>query len=359
MVWPATHLARNGVNVKLKDPRKNHLWTEQKMVEDFLWADVIVAYNPDGKYGPKLLSMCKQSKKKLVIDMDDYSFAVDPSNDAYARGGTQDVYVNDQPLWVDGVHYSRDTVLGNHERWLHMLNYSDALSVTTGTLGDFYAGFTDDVWVLPNCLDLDYYKPWDRRHTEDEIRIGWQGGSSHLKDMKMVIPALKEIKAKNKNVKLVIMGQYWGNIMGSLGKDRVEYYPWVDSDAYPLKLGSIDLDIGICPIEDTMFNKGKSNLKQVEYGAFSVPSVCSDIERGPYSYPNGITDHGVDGMLTKNTTEDWVENLQYMVDNPSERVEMGKKYRQKVEALYDIKETWGEWRKCYSSVGTRILEETG
>ena len=109
-----------------------------------------------------------------------------------------------------------------------------------------------------------------------------------------------------------------------------------------------------------MFSKGKSNLKQVEYGAFNVPSVCSDIDNGPYSYPKGVTEHGVDGMLTKNTTEDWVKNIQYLVDNPSERVEMGKKYRQKVEQLYNIKEGWVEWRNLFTDVAEkRILGATG
>jgi len=327
------------------------------MAEDFLWSDVVVAFYPKTKTGPKLVEMCEKFNKKLIADVDDYSMSLDPTNPAYGHTAMRDVYFDDEPAWIDGVHYNSKVTVQNHKRWMHVMEAADMTSVTTNVLADFYQPFTDKLWVIPNCLDLDYYKPWKRSRPKDEIRIGWQGAASHYKDLMMIVPALKEIRDKNDKVKLVFFGQSWNSVVEHLGKDRIEYYPWVDSDAYPLKLGSLDLDIGICPVEDTMFSKGKSNLKQLEYGAFNIPSVCSDIEFGPYSHPNGVTEHGVDGMLTKNTTEGWVENLQFLIDNPSERVEMGKKYRQKVEQLYNIKEGWVEWRNLFTDVADkRILE---
>jgi len=354
-LWPAVELVKHGIAVKLKDPRKNHLWTEEQMAKDFLWADIVFAFFPKTRTGPELVKLCEKFNRKLVVDVDDYSFAVDPTNPSYSFAAMRDVYFGDTPVWIEGVHYSKEVTEQNHYRWMRVMEAASMTTVTTNVLADFYQGFTDKLWVVPNCIDLRYYKKWDRKYPDDEIRIGWQGGASHYKDFYMIVPALKEILAKNKNVKLVIFGQIWSSHIDEIDSARIETYPWVDSDAFTLKLGSLDLDIGLCPIEDTLFSKGKSNLKQIEYGAFSIPSVCSKIPHGPYSHPEGITDHGVDGMLTDNTTESWVENIQYLIDNKSDRIEMGRLYRKKVEALYDIREGWVEWRNMFIDIADKRI----
>ena len=360
-LWPAKQLLKHGYNVKVKDPRiTGDQYTEEKMLEDFAWADLVVAFYPKTRTGPKIAEVCELLDKKYIVDIDDYTLgAVHPTNPAYGFSGTQDIYGKDGiPIWKSGVQYDPRLSAANHQRWMDTMKIANALTVTTPMLGDLYAPFAHDIWVLPNSLDLSYYKPWKRRAPEDDIRIGWQGGASHHQDIRIVGEPMKELMRTHPKVKFILMGYGDRAFMEEFDefKGRLEFHPWVDSDTYPLKLGSLDLDIGLCPVEDTIFSKGKSNLKQIEYGAFSVPSVCSAIHYGPYNYPDGVSTDGIDTFLAeKNDPDQWFDKLETLILDSSLRKEMGRQMRLKVENVYNIEETWVEWRKCYETIGSSLL----
>ena len=342
-LWPATQLVKAGHEVKVKDPRLVSFWKEEMMADDFVWADVIVGFYPKTRSGPLLVDICKDMGKKLVIDVDDFSFAIHPSNNAYSFGGTKDV----PNLWRSGIEWRSDLAAKNHERWAEVMRHCDTMTVTTQALADMYAPFVGDhrLWVLPNSLDLTFYKPWKRRAPEDVIRIGWQGGSSHFVDMDIIEEPLARIQEEFSNVQVVFFGQIWDKLRTS--HPKAFFHPWVDSDTYYLKLGSLDLDIGLCPITDDYFSRGKSNLKMLEYGAFSVPSVCSKIEEGPYNSPHGVDLNYVDRVLSENTVEDWYHNIKVLVEDETKRREIGAKARRTVEEGYNINLTGGLWAECY------------
>ena len=360
-VWPAKQLMKHGYDVKVKDPRTvGEYYTEEKMMEDFAWADIIVAFYPKTRTGPRIAEVCDMLEKKYIVDIDDYTLgAVHPTNPAYGFSGTRDVYAKDgTPIWKSGVQYDPRLSAANHQRWMDTMKLAHAVTVTTPMLSDLYAPFATDLWVLPNSLDLSCYKPWKRRAPEDDIRIGWQGGASHHQDIRIIVEPMKKLMNTYPKIKLILMGQGDPTLIEEFGElsNRIEYHPWVDSDTYPLKLGSLDLDIGLCPVEDTIFSKGKSNLKQIEYGAFNVPSVCSAIEYGPYNYPEGISLDGVDTFLVDNNDpQEWHDKLETLVLDPSLRREMGHQMYLKVQNVYNIEETWVEWRKCYETIGSSLL----
>ena len=65
---------------------------------------------------------------------------------------------------------------------------------------------------------------------------------------------------------------------------------------------------------------------------------------------------GIDGMLVEdNDEQEWFDALSHLILHHTERKEMGHQMRRKVEALYNIEETWVEWRKCYETVGSGLL----
>ena len=70
---------------------------------------------------------------------------------------------------------------------------------------------------------------------------------------------------------------------------------------YPEKLASLGLDLALAPLEDNLFNRCKSNLKFLEYGACGYPVIASDIEcyRGS----------GLPVTLVKNRYRDWLEAI--------------------------------------------------
>ena len=79
------------------------------------------------------------------------------------------------------------------------------VTVTTPKLAEAYKPYNDNVVVLPNCIDLDLWKPMDLKPS-DEIRLFWAGGSSHYEDWMMMTEVLPVIMDKYPQVKLVFMG---------------------------------------------------------------------------------------------------------------------------------------------------------
>jgi len=354
-LWPANELRKLGHEVRLVDPRHTGRWTEEMMAEDFLWSDIVVAFYPKTKSGMHIVEACQQFGKKLIIDVDDFSFAVHPSNIAYGFSGTKDV----EGIWRSGVEWRGDIAQENHLRWAEVMRHCDAMTVTTQALADMYAPFVGDnkLWVLPNSLDTRYYKPWKRRESKDIINIGWQGGASHFVDMDIVEEPLIRIQEENNNVQLVFMGQLWKKMKEK--HPTAHFHPWVDSDTYQLKLGSLDLDIGICPIGDDLFSRGKSNLKMLEYGAFGVPSVCSEIDDGPYNSPAGADMNWVDRVLVKNDADSWYNALKELVDDEEKRREIGANAKKTVNEVYNIELTGPIWGDCYERTASGLDLITG
>lgn len=345
-VWPASRLIRNGYEVKLIDPRYISAWDENAMADDFAWADIVVMFNPKTLVGPRALELCLQYRKKLIADTDDMTFEVDFSNIAYEWSGTEDV----PGLWTSGIQYDRADVKSKQVCFEKTLMLCDALTVTQPVLARMHESYVGrgEIYVLPNSLDLDFYKPWERRASKNEIRIGWQGGASHWRDMKIVEGPLTEIKRKHSNVKFVFFGQAFPDMQKAF--PDAEYHPWVDQDTFHVKLGSLDLDIGLCPLEDTGFNRGKSNLKMIEYGVFGVPSICSSISEGPYNEALGE-----DRLLVENTDEAWFEAIDGLIGDKNKRKHIGDNARKTVENVYNIDVTWRFWAECYGDVHERVV----
>ena len=353
-LWPASQLVKMGHEVKVKDPRLVSLWSEEMMADDFVWCDTVVGFYPKTRSGTTLVEVCQDLGKKLIVDVDDFAFAIHPSNQAYSFGGTEDV----DGMWRSGIEWRKDIAFDNHRRWIEVMKYCDAMTVTTQALAGMYAPYVGDhkLWVLPNSLNLNFYRPWKRRAPDDVIRIGWQGGASHLMDMEIIKEPLKKLQKEFNNIQLVFFGQVWPSLQEA--HPDAEFHPWVDSDTFQLKLGSLDLDIGLCPIADDMFGRGKSNLKMLEYGAYNVPSVCSKIADGPYNAPHGTDLDFVDRVLCDNDSDDWYSKTKELIVDETKRREIGVNARRTVEEIYNIELTGKLWAECYEETSKGNVDFT-
>ena len=180
------------------------------------------------------------------------------------------------------------------------------------------------------------------------MRIGWQGGSSHGKDAVGLGNAIKRI-GTDLDVEMVVMG----SMLPEFETDNTEYHPWVDADTFYTKVGQLNLDIGLCPIDDNDFNRCKSNLKMLEYGVFNVPSVCSHIPDGPYNLPDGV--EPLDRVLVGNTEEEWYQAIRELVIDKKKRKVIGDNAYDTVESVYNIERTWDLWRDCHEALHETLV----
>ncbi len=216
-------------------------------------------------------------------------------------------------------------------RVVAQIKQSDGVIVSTPYLKEVYAEFNDNIHVIPNSIN---FKKWDslKKKSKPGIRIGWAGGAGHAGDFEAVIPAIKRI-AHNYDVKFVFVNGPTGTGLPDelKGVKNVEHKMlWVPILKYPQMLADQDFDIGIAPLVDSAFNRGKSNLKWLENAALSIPTVGFNIGH----YKETLT-HGVDAMLANDEAE-FEKYLVQLITDRKLRTTIGKQARIKAQKDFNI-----------------------
>lgn len=205
----------------------------------------------------------------------------------------------------------------------------DRLIVSTEPIADFCQGMIDDIVTIPNMLEG---KRWlgheSKRGVDKKPRVGWAGAMQHLGDLELI----KEVvEATADEVEWVFMGM----CPAFLKPYVYEEHGFVDFDHYPAKLASLNLDLAIAPLEDNIFNEGKSNLRLLEYGIMGWPVVCSDV----YPYR---TNHAPVKRV-KNNAKEWIEAIRERINNLEATYKEGDTLKEWVLKHYILEDHINEW----------------
>lgn len=142
---------------------------------------------------------------------------------------------------------------------------SDELQRVFGFLGGPQRVFHNQLWAMPSPRP----RPDDGR-----LRVGWAGSYGHREDVSWMLPALRAAMAKHPQMQLCIMGD----------SRLAPLFEWAPEERLTLRVpGSLadyhdfvsGLDVGLAPLLDTGFNRGRSDVKFLEYAAHGVAPVCS------------------------------------------------------------------------------------
>lgn len=183
------------------------------------------------------------------------------------------------------------------------------------------------VEILPTVVDLSRYtasKHGGDWQSESPVTVGWIGQRStagFLNPLKSVFQQLgSEMDVRFK----------------AIGINARELGFPMDSEAWSegTEVASIQsLDIGIMPLEDGPFERGKCGYKLIQYMACGLPVVAS-----PVGANKSIVEHGVNGFFAT-TSQEWKSALRTLISDPALRQQMGQAGREKVEREYCLKVT--------------------
>lgn len=277
-----------------------------KQVEMINSADVIVGRLCDYQYF-KMIKEEIAPDKKIVFDHDDNTMEVLPTSEHYKEFGTEDAWAlvegNLKPIWVTGLTegFNRYKNLSAQMSLLYILACADLITTPVQKLLDFYLQFgSKEVkgGIVHNALNFDLYPegkfvPKDKK--KDEIRIGWQGGVSHMGDWEEIREPLAKVLKDYPEVTLHILGSYYKNQFIEFA-DRITRYPWYPFRAYTYRLKTLGLDGAIIPLESKPFNEFKSEIKFTEFTQLGVPSVVKNMlpysevitEQNSYPYKDNV-----------------------------------------------------------------------
>jgi glycosyltransferase involved in cell wall biosynthesis len=187
------------------------------------------------------------------------------------------------------------------------------------------AGLTD-VAVVENALDDETLCIADRlrsnpRPARSEIVVTYGSGTrTHNADFVVAAPGLLAAMRARPRLMLRIAGDVKLPASFDALGDRVERVPKTHFAAYMERLA--DSDISIAPLENTIFNDCKSNIKFLEAAALGLVSICS-----PCDNFRDVVRQGVNGLLA-NSDREWEAALLALADDPALRQRLGEAARQ-------------------------------
>jgi glycosyltransferase involved in cell wall biosynthesis len=245
----------------------------------------------------------------------------------YSKSRAKLVFDFDDAIWLFDVSHANKHLgwLKKPEKTSQIIKVSDAVIAGNQYLANYARQFNNNVVVIPTTIDTEYHKPSAvATDPKAPVCIGWTGSMTTVRYFRMAEPALLRIKEKygdRVRFKLFGSGGYEHRELGIKG------IPWtIEREVEELK----DIHIGIMPLPDDEWSKGKCGFKALQYMAMEIPPVIS-----PVGVNTEIVQDGVNGFLASNTDE-WVERISYLIDNPQARIEMGKKARQTVIDKYSV-----------------------
>ncbi|WP_421569122.1 glycosyltransferase [Stenotrophomonas sp. PD6] len=213
-----------------------------------------------------------------------------------------------------------------------MLACDGCIASTTAMADAMRAAGARNVWVVENALDIETLRAAEEiavapPRGDGLLRIVYGSGSkAHDSDFRIAAPAILRVLRKRYDVRLTIIGHL--NLPPEFKQldAQIERLPPSDYPTYMRRLAKCQ--INIAPLERTAFNDAKSNIKYLEAGILTIPSVCTPT----IEYQQTI-EHGVTGMLAE-TEADWETCLMALIESPGLRRQIGEAARVHVEEDY-------------------------
>ena len=215
-----------------------------------------------------------------------------------------------------------------HRRKLpRLIKMSKHVIVGNHFLKDYAIQFNPNVTVIPTVVDTERYKQKEDYRTQRQVTIGWIGLAYNLPYVQRLEGIFQKLKAE--------VGDFIFTVICSKGliMDGVEsvFKPWsYDNEVEDIR----SLDIGIMPLVDDEWAKGKCGLKLLQYMACGVPVVAS-----PVGVNKEIIRDGENGFLAA-TDEEWLGKLAILAGDDELRRKLGKKGREMVQGRFSLN-VWG------------------
>jgi glycosyltransferase involved in cell wall biosynthesis len=242
-----------------------------------------------------------KSKAKLILDFDD-------------------------SIWINDVSEANKNLafLKNAEKTAEIIRTCDLILVGNQYLAEYALQFNPNVKIIPTTIDTDEYQHFSLPKQDKKICIGWSGSLTTIQHFKLAIPALKEIKEKfGDKIKIKVIG----DANYKCEELNVISLNWNKKDELE-ELSSFD--IGIMPLPDDEWAKGKCGLKGLQYMALGIPTIMS-----PVGVNCEIIQDGINGFLASNT-EEWVHKISVLIESEERRKAIGLAARKTVVAKYSV-----------------------
>ncbi|MFN2515431.1 MAG: glycosyltransferase family 4 protein [Pyrinomonadaceae bacterium] len=222
----------------------------------------------------------------------------------------------DDAIWLTGAPSFSERIV----------SHCDGVIAGNSFLAQHYEKIGARVWIVPTSIDTNVWLPQTIKRESKEWTIGWIGTWSNAKYLYSVEEPLADFLAEHSDVRLLIVC------------DRKPAFTRIPTNRWHFQRWSPDretrlvqeMDVGLMPLDDTEWTRGKCGFKMLSYMAVGLPVVVS-----PVGANEEVLSHGEVGFAVR-TASDWYEALQRLYQDREMATRMGKAGRTVVEDHYSV-----------------------
>jgi glycosyltransferase involved in cell wall biosynthesis len=316
----------------------------EQMLQGALASDIVVFQRPMQREMVEAAKHLKKVGKLIVMDNDD----------TYKdNAGVQHKFTGTNNMKKVTEHAKKiDSVLKE------FAEVADMITVSTEVLAKEYREIHDNVVVLPNCIDPDYW-PEPKRHN-GKVRIGFAGSVIQTKDFYEIEPLIRKL-GQREDVEIVIFAvppvSFDTQKVRMLYKKEIKFWKqfknvyWqhtVNIADYMETLNKLEMDIMLIPRTDNYFNRCKSNIKFLEAAMLEIPVVAQAFKDGLSPYQHNPKD--ADFMKLAYNNKEFEKETFKLIEDKAARRKLGKEARKYVLKHYHIKKNLKLWQKAYETL---------
>lgn len=261
---------------------------------------------------------------------------------SFRKSRARIIYDFDDSVWLSNVSDAnrRWGWVKDASKTSKLIALADVVFAGNNYLANYARRFNNRVEVVATTIDTGEYLPRTVR-PPGPVVIGWSGSVTTIQHFRYAVPALQRLKAKYGDriaFRVVGDGTFRHEQLGITG------LPW-------RKATELDdlraMDIGIMPLPDDEWARGKCGLKGLQYMALGIPTLMS-----PVGVNTEIILHGVNGFLPRNDDE-WVELISHLVEDADLRARLGAEARRTVDQRFSVL----AWRDTYLKLFNSLIHQ--
>lgn len=262
-----------------------------------------------------------------------------------AATGARTVFDFDDAIWLQGVSKNNarlSWLRGGSSKIPGILRRVDMVLAGNSYLADYARRFNDNVHVVPTTLDTDTHAPL-ARIADARVCVGWSGSPSTTPHFDLIVPALAKVKGafgEGVYFKLIGDGSYRRPELNLVG------VPWCEATEVA---DTAEIDVGVMPLPDDDWSRGKCGFKALLYMALAIPAVVS-----PVGVNTEIVEDGENGYCAADE-DAWLTALSRLIREPELRKKVGRNGRDTVVDRYSVRSQ----RDRYLSLFDRLSGREG
>jgi glycosyltransferase involved in cell wall biosynthesis len=238
--------------------------------------------------------------------------------------GKRIIYDFDDAIWIPNTSAANSIVAG--VKWHHKVGsicrWAYKISCGNTYLRDYARQFNPNAIVNPTTIDTVHLHNQVKDQRTEKLIIGWTGTHSTMKYLEQVVPVLAKLEQHYDFEFRVISNQE-----PQLPLRSLSFRPWrKDKEIDDL----LTFNIGLMPLEDDPWAKGKCAFKALQYMALGVPALVS-----PVGMNSEVVTDGVDGYICA-TPEQWYNGLEKLLRDHELRTRFGQAARATIEARFSV-----------------------